>query len=690
MKEIYVRTKLVNGTYVYVPRGTEDTYGAVLIDNNTLKYFDDSNDKKKLKVNGAALVDNNTLKYYNDKLKVNSAALIDNYTLLYDVNTDELKVNVNVVSRLVNDEILDELDQKLNRSAVVQTEGDSAFSVMSQKAVTEKLNDKLDKGLIPSEYLPSYVDDVVEYDSKSVFPETGETGKIYVDKSTNLTYRWSGTTYIQVGGGDLALENGTGVGSLIQKTVSSSGTPYNNQASGSAAAAFGKNTKALGNADFVIGQSNEDNSSGSFVGGSNCTNAGDYSLVFGRYLNNTHLGAVRLGCYNKDNDYTAFSIGIGDLNTRKNGLEYDAGSDTLSIPTGNINYGNTLSGYNANIDGNVKLASSDNGNVKIGKYFIGGIQENPLLRVGSGTNKTNISGFETDSNGDSYFFGKLKAYKLPADDLDVIRRIDLVGETPLLSIKNGSGKGSLIQTNVKSSSGTPYNNIASGPASIAFGKNTKAQGNTDFVIGQNNTDNSSGSFVGGLNCSNTGDYSYLFGKYLLNTVEGAVRFGIGNKENDDTTFSIGAGTINPDPNYPNDPEKYIVVRKNGLEYDIRRDVLSLPTGDISLSKGNISVPTGNILYGTNLQGNNANFSGEVKIGKEFIGALGGKSVLRVGSYDKTPDVSGFEVDLAGDTTFLGKLKSVKTPTETTDVVRKLELDEVAVKVLTQEQVDSLF
>lgn len=164
MKEIYVRTKLVNGTYVYVPRGTEDTYGAVLIDNNTLKYFDDRNDKKS-------------------KLKVNSAALVDNYTLLYDVNTDELKVNVNVVSRLVNDEIWDELDQKADKTAV-----------------TEELNKKLDKGPIPSEYLPSYVDDVVEYDSKSVFPETGETGKIYVDKSTNLTYRWSGSTYIQVGG----------------------------------------------------------------------------------------------------------------------------------------------------------------------------------------------------------------------------------------------------------------------------------------------------------------------------------------------------------------------------------------------------------------------------------------------------------------------------------------------------------
>ena len=60
---------------------------------------------------------------------------------------------------------------------------------MSQRAVTENLVKKLDKGLIPSEYLPSYVDDVLEYDSKNDFPKDGETGKIYVDTSTNFTYR---------------------------------------------------------------------------------------------------------------------------------------------------------------------------------------------------------------------------------------------------------------------------------------------------------------------------------------------------------------------------------------------------------------------------------------------------------------------------------------------------------------------
>lgn len=57
---------------------------------------------------------------------------------------------------------------------------------------------------VPAANLPSYVDDVEEYASKSAFPVTGESGKIYVDLSDNKTYRWSGSTYVTVGN-DLAL-----------------------------------------------------------------------------------------------------------------------------------------------------------------------------------------------------------------------------------------------------------------------------------------------------------------------------------------------------------------------------------------------------------------------------------------------------------------------------------------------------
>lgn len=51
---------------------------------------------------------------------------------------------------------------------------------------------------IHQSFLPSYVDDVLEYSSINNFPSTGETGKIYVDTTSNKVYRWSGSTYIAI------------------------------------------------------------------------------------------------------------------------------------------------------------------------------------------------------------------------------------------------------------------------------------------------------------------------------------------------------------------------------------------------------------------------------------------------------------------------------------------------------------
>jgi hypothetical protein len=59
-------------------------------------------------------------------------------------------------------------------------------------------------GKVPTSQLPSYVDDVLEYPTKASFPTTGESGKIYIDISTNITWRWSGSTYTAIGS-DLAL-----------------------------------------------------------------------------------------------------------------------------------------------------------------------------------------------------------------------------------------------------------------------------------------------------------------------------------------------------------------------------------------------------------------------------------------------------------------------------------------------------
>lgn len=53
-------------------------------------------------------------------------------------------------------------------------------------------------GIINQANLPSYVDDVLEFANKAAFPTNGESGKIYVDQATNLTYRWGGTAYVEI------------------------------------------------------------------------------------------------------------------------------------------------------------------------------------------------------------------------------------------------------------------------------------------------------------------------------------------------------------------------------------------------------------------------------------------------------------------------------------------------------------
>ena len=70
-------------------------------------------------------------------------------------------------------------------------------------------------GKVPSSQLPGFVDDVKEgylnsadgkfYEESTYETEiTPEADKIYVDKATNITYRWSGSAFVPIGS-DLAL-----------------------------------------------------------------------------------------------------------------------------------------------------------------------------------------------------------------------------------------------------------------------------------------------------------------------------------------------------------------------------------------------------------------------------------------------------------------------------------------------------
>jgi hypothetical protein len=61
-------------------------------------------------------------------------------------------------------------------------------------------------GKVPSSQLPSYVDDVLEFANLASFPDTGESGKIYVSIDSGITYRWGSTNYVEISS-SLALGN---------------------------------------------------------------------------------------------------------------------------------------------------------------------------------------------------------------------------------------------------------------------------------------------------------------------------------------------------------------------------------------------------------------------------------------------------------------------------------------------------
>lgn len=109
------------------------------------------------------------------------------------------------IDRIENkfDGVTDELESALQKEIEDRKAGDTTITnslnaFISTKGQPSGLAELDSTGKVPAAQLPSYVDDVLEYSTKAQFPQTGETGKIYVAKDTNLTYRWTGTQYLEI------------------------------------------------------------------------------------------------------------------------------------------------------------------------------------------------------------------------------------------------------------------------------------------------------------------------------------------------------------------------------------------------------------------------------------------------------------------------------------------------------------
>ena len=188
-------------------------------------------------------------------------------------------------------------------------------------------------GKVPSSQLPSYVDDVLEYDTKSAFPTTGEGGKIYVDKSTNTSWRWSGSAYTQIKG-DLAI--GTTTGTAADGGVAN--THYNNTS----------NPHSVTKAQVGLGSVVNTGDSATPVSGGTTkfTTGGAYTelnkkvdKVSGKGLSTndyttdekTKLGGIASGAEVNQNAFSNVGVKVGNTTTT---VAADAKTDTVTLIQG--------------------------------------------------------------------------------------------------------------------------------------------------------------------------------------------------------------------------------------------------------------------------------------------------------------------------------------------------------------------
>ena len=97
--------------------------------------------------------------------------------------TVDTALSATSVNPVQNHVIKDALDLKIDASTRAAVNGIASLD---------------ENGKIPISQLPSYVDNVLEFDTKAEFPTEGLAGRIYIDKTDNKSYRWSGTEYVEI------------------------------------------------------------------------------------------------------------------------------------------------------------------------------------------------------------------------------------------------------------------------------------------------------------------------------------------------------------------------------------------------------------------------------------------------------------------------------------------------------------
>ena len=217
-----ILNKAANGSTAPVTYKVSLTHAGKTLANNLalVNYSAANKELKAYSINSDAYA-NSVIGYYMDSDQVSKLAAIsaqaNKSDITYDGTNKKITKTVDGTTSDVVSAATLKTDMSLNNvenksSATIRGELTSAnvttalgYTPLNStlKGANSGLAELDASGKVPSSQLPSYVDDVLE-GTLSTFPETGETGKIYVDTTTNISYRWSGSQYVKVAS-DLAL-----------------------------------------------------------------------------------------------------------------------------------------------------------------------------------------------------------------------------------------------------------------------------------------------------------------------------------------------------------------------------------------------------------------------------------------------------------------------------------------------------